>query len=287
MFTRAQLQKFISSRLHSGSFPADDARQIVMHALNCSHSELISHPEKKVSFFGFLFALYLAERRKSHTPMAYLIGRRSFYGRDFCVRKGVVLIPRPETEILVDEAIALKETRPLYIDVGTGSGAIAVTLAAETGQPAIGTDISIHAVRIAIHNADRHHVGHLTDFREGALLHPIQESELSHANSIVITANLPYLNGDMLAESPKEVRLHEPAEALFSDNTDGLGLYRYLFEELRKRRDQFPSSLNVIIEIDPRQEMLVVPMIRVFHPSANIQIKNDLAGKARVVIVHL
>lgn len=261
-----------------------DARQLVAAVCGIRPEELITNPDAPVSSACTRRVRKLAKQRNAQTPMAYLLGYRDFFGRRFEVNKHV-LIPRPETEHMVEEALAHASKETLYIDIGTGSGAIAITLASETGQPAIATDISHKATRVTKKNAKALAVHHLVELKHGHLLDPIKPSYLHGFNTVVITANLPYLTPELLADSPPEVTQHEPNLTLVSDHNDGLDLYRELLQQFKARRAEFPTGTIILLEIDPRQADLVESMIREILPDASITIKPDLAGHPRVVSI--
>ncbi len=275
--TRQDLLKSIAGKLYSKQ-AANDARVIIMIACNISHEELIANDNDKASLLEIIKANVLAIKRNSGQPMAYLSGIRSFFGRDFFVNNKV-LIPRPETEILVETAIELASSYDTIIEVGTGSGAIAVSLASELQREIIATDISKSALLIASKNSIKHGVNKLTPFFQGDLLKPIT-SHFSPSKSYLVIANLPYLSSEMLQTSPDEVRKHEPKLALQSDNFDGLDIYRQLFRELHNV--QF-KQLAVLIEFDPRQSADMQTLATNTWPSANIKVIKDLSTHPRIL----
>lgn len=268
----------------------DDARQIVMSVCGCSHADFLAHPEKRVSMRAVLRARKMAHRRAQNVPMAYLLTSRAFFGRDFCVNKSV-LIPRPETEMLIEEALTLP-TPDLVIDVGTGSGVIGITLALEQSAPVIATDISRRALRVAKRNARR--LDARVRFLCANLLdHPVIADAVQQASSILVVANLPYLTPALLADSPREVTQYEPRLALIADNNDGLSLYRQLFGQLANghmqcaptpsfRLSTEETRRTILFEIDPRQSDTVRTLAQAFFPNASVDIKKDLSGRARM-----
>lgn len=282
--TRKDLVQSLAAILGSRDYARQDAQQLAAHACNCTLEDLIAHPETFVPRKQADLAFKLAKKREADVPMAYLLGYRDFFGRRFFVNKHV-LVPRPETEHIIEEAVSLVKDQTLFIDLGTGSGAIACTLAAETKQLVIGTDVSRQALRVAKKNARAFGVDQLTEFKRGSLLQPIKPKYLQGFNSVVICANLPYLSPSLLEDSPAEVTEHEPSLALVSDENDGLNLYRELLEQFMVRQDDFPAQTTLLLEIDPRQEQIVEPVIREVLPNANVTIKPDLAGHLRVVII--
>ena len=225
-------------------------------------------------------------KRAQDTPMAYILGYRDFFGRRFIVNKHV-LIPRPETEHLVEEAVRLvsknSSHHTLFLDIGTGSGAVAVTLAAETRQHVVATDTSRSALRVACKNARSLDVDTLVEYKHGSLLQPIKPSYLHGFDQVILLANLPYLTFELLEDSPREVVAYEPIQALVSDENDGLDLYREMLMECAARRRAFPQNTQILLEIDPRQALVAETMVQEILPHTTISILPDLAGHPRVV----
>lgn len=173
----------------------------------------------------------LVDRRCRREPIAYILGEREFWGRPFAVTPDV-LIPRPETELIVEEALELfpeGRTPGVIVDVGTGSGCLAVALALEFPESrVIATDISEAALGVARRNAETNGVADRIDFRMGDLLEPVTEA------ADLIVSNPPYVaSGDAPGLVP-EVREHEPHVALFG-GSDGLALYAKLFPAAAER----------------------------------------------------
>ena len=273
--TRQQLWKQIGTRLN-GPYALDDARQIVEHVCSCSHAELLANPNTPVSRREQWRAKRMAAKRARGVPMAYLLKLRSFYGRVFFVNRHT-LIPRPETETLVEEALAIS-TPDLIIDVGTGSGAIGVTLALEQNAPVIATDISRSALRAAKRNA--HRLGANVKFFHSDLMdHPRVRATMNQARSIVVVANLPYLTPAFLQDSPNEVTKHEPMLALVADDKDGLCLYRRLLKQLTA----YNKSLSILMEIDPRQLKAARSLAYKQFPHAKVHTTLDLSRQPRVI----
>ena len=204
---------------------ARDAALLARHVLGWDAAALLTHePDPAPEGFEPAFAALL-ERRARREPVAYLRGVQEFWGRDFMVSPAV-LIPRPETELIVEEALRLPapgsrlpapgSRLPSFLDIGTGSGCLAVTLAAELpGARVVATDISRAALDVARANAARHGVADRVEFREG--------SYLAGATGPfdVIVSNPPYITDADYASLAPEVRTFEPAEALAS-GPDGL-----------------------------------------------------------------
>lgn len=221
----------------------------------------------------------LIARRVKREPMAYIRGTQEFYGREFLVGPGV-LIPRPETELLIDEAkaAAMGRRTPRLADVGTGSGCLAVTLALELPSAVvIATDISAEALTIARGNAAAHEVGGRVTFVETSYLTGIAGA------FDVIVANPPYIrDGDGPGLAP-EVRDHEPSDALFG-GSDGL-------RDIKAIAQAATTALKpggvLIMEIGLGQAKAVAAVLTEAGLGGDLTLRRDLQGIARVAVAHL
>jgi release factor glutamine methyltransferase len=187
-----------------------------------------------------------------------------------------VLIPRPETELVVDAATRIGRQRPPQIiaDIGTGSGAIAVALARCFPTATVyGTDSSAAALEVARRNADRHGIAGSTRFLQGNLAKPLP------CRPDLLVANLPYLADWMMAALPDPVRF-EPESALLAGPT-GLERYAELFQQLAVRGWYMP----IVIEIDARQAREMERLASTWFPLAEIRVLRDYAGLERVVTI--
>jgi release factor glutamine methyltransferase len=243
-------------------------------------SAWLAHRDEPVGLRERWRAWALALRRARHEPMAYLLGHRSFFGRAFFVHRST-LIPRPESECLVEAALALPAP-DLIADIGCGSGALGITLALECGAPAIGVELSWAACRLARKNA----LALQADFtvRRGSLF-ALTPADCRGVERLLMVANLPYLNTTTLAASPREVRAWEPTRALVSDHADGLNLYRTLFSQIEKarRNPAWPTCVDILIELDPHQASAAAT----FLPDASVTPITDLGGHVRGLHYHL
>lgn len=267
--------------------PMLDAQLLLCLTLDVPKNYLFSHFDQRLTAEQLNRFESLVDRRGHHEPMAYILGWKDFYGRPFKVNP-FVLIPRPETETLVEAAIkaAEQEHDVLFVDVGTGSGAIAVTLAAETGRPVIGTEVSARALKVAEQNAKIHRAADRITFLGGNLIEPI-DRQLTHSiDHVILIANLPYLTSRQYAETAPEVHDYEPKMAL-DGGVDGLEVYNELFRELQDRRGDFPSKLTVLIEIDPDQKYTAPKLIEQYFPQSRITVLPDLQNRPRVVVAEL
>jgi len=216
----------------------------------------------------------LIKRRLAHEPTAYIIGHREFYGLDFYVNPQV-LIPRPESELLVEKALSLAQSHNMstVADIGTGCGAIAISLALNLPQTKIyATDTSSPALEVALINCQKHAVVNRIHLLQGDMLDPLPEPV------DLIVANLPYVK-----ESEIDAGVFEPALAL-SGGADGL-------EKICQLCHQVDNKLRprgcLLLEIGQGQEGAVVTSLRRLFPSAEIEVESDLSGIDRVVSLHL
>ncbi len=236
------------------------------------------------------FKSYLKDYTNGYS-LAAIIGHKEFYGRNFYVNKQV-LIPRPDTEILVLAAItkinSLADKNLTLIDVGTGSGCIPISIKKEVNKkniPTIAIDISPAALTIAKTNAKQRATK--ISFVQGSLLSPVLSTtnKKLKSSTIIITANLPYLTEKQLRSEPSIRR--EPRLALVAKD-HGLALYKTLFRQTKKLvRYYQPAELWLFIEIDPSQNKPLIYFIKTVLPKASINTLPDLAGLDRVIAVNL
>ena len=206
------------------SVPRLTAEVLLCHALRCDRAYLYAHGSDELSQLAWIhYGRYLNERLKGK-PTQYITHRQEFYGRDFYVDEAV-LIPRPETEHLAEAAIRHLRAQPsaFALDVGTGSGAIAVTVALETGVRVSASDISLPALRIAERNRARYDAPVL--FFAADLLAATAPRTLD-----LLISNPPYVPGSDASHMQAEVRDWEPKLALFASES-GLEIYRRLIDE--------------------------------------------------------
>jgi len=204
---------------------------LLSHALGIDRTQLLTRSEEEIARSDYEEYLQLVERRAAGEPLQYITGHQEFYGLDFMVTPAV-LIPRPETEFLVERVITItngfpKEVSPLIVDIGTGSGCIAITLAVNLLRArVIATDISGAALEVARANARRHRVGDRIQFIEGDALEPLARLGLEGAVDI-LASNPPYVEEATSKLVQREVREWEPHTSLFA-GADGLDFYRRL-----------------------------------------------------------
>jgi release factor glutamine methyltransferase len=257
---------------------AFDADVLARHVLGWDRGRLIaSRRDAAPNGFEDAYARVVA-RRAAREPIAQITGVREFWGLDFEVTCDV-LTPRPETELIVEEALEAFPDRPAAIsivDVGTGSGCLAVALAKEfPAAEIIATDLSEAALAVAARNARRHGVENRIAFVHTDLLPSMQPVDL-------VISNPPYVSPQDAATLPPEVRDFEPHVALFADE-DGIQFYRRLFEETI--HELLPEG-RLIVELGYDQRDRVAELARV-HGWRVLKTREDLQGIPRVLVLCL
>lgn len=290
MPTIAAALKRASEQLRAAAVPNDilDAQTLLAHALECDRTYLIVNFNEQLSDEIITKYESLVTRRAAGEPLQYITGRQEFFGLEFEVTPAV-LIPRPETELMIEETIRLVQHRiatdddwqPVLVDVGTGSGCIAVTLARELGNVCaetkiIATDISPAALAVAQRNAARHGLAGRIEFREMNLLDdfPLQ------ACADFIISNPPYVAAHELPSLQREVRDYEPRLAL-TDFADGLSLYRRLLNDAPAR---LRAGGWLICEIGYGQAEVIRSLV---NESVwdEVRLLEDLQGIQRTLVV--
>ncbi len=261
--------------------PAQEAQWLLEHALGMRSHQLVSAPEQPVSLNAWTRAESLVGRRAAREPLQYLLGTQEFCGLEFDVSP-TVLIPRAETELLVQEVVRRGglDRGSVVVDVGTGSGCVAVTLAtifSETRLLAI--DRSLEALTVAKSNAAKHAVGDKIEWCEGDLLAPLREKELSGGVAIIVS-NPPYIAEMDWAQLQPEVRLFEPRMALIGGQT-GTEFHQRLLQEAREFLA--PGGM-LLMEVGQGQAPAVRRMAEQVGGYAALRVIEDDAGIERVVI---
>lgn len=275
--------------------PRIDAEILLSHILKKDKVFLFAYPEKKLTKIQWEKFNDLLVRRIKSEPIAYLIGYKYFYGNKFLVNRNT-LIPRPETEIMIEEIMNSKFQFKNYLlfDVGAGSGCIIISLAKKlnSARPNLsfefyGLDISQEALDVAKKNAKLNKVNKKINFLRGNLLEPILKNKkinLKNKN-LIITANLPYVCKNWKSNrSPDALGLKfEPKIALFAKE-NGLEFYKSLFRQINKIRKMCASCL-ILCEIDHCQNTKIKKLTKQELPKAKIEIKKDLAGLDRLAVI--
>jgi release factor glutamine methyltransferase len=258
--------------------PGLDAEVLLRHVLRIDRTQLFSTLREPLGRQELAEFRRLLASRTAGIPVAYLTGRREFMGHSFVVSPSV-LVPRPETEILVEWAIQWLRDRAgaTVVDVGAGSGAIALSLALAMGPDwpgaIIATDVSREALQIAEANRDRFGLQNQVALRQTSLLDRVDE-EVD-----LLLANLPYLRPQQIADNPELAA--EPRLALDGGN-DGLDLIRALLDDAP--RIVVPGGA-IGLEIDPSQSSSVVSAARRAFPASEIVVLLDLAGFDRHITI--
>lgn len=262
--------------------PQLDVQVLLGHVLQVERPTLYAYPERLLTPEQEQRYRLLIERRIAREPVAYLIGHKEFYGRDFLVDRRV-LIPRPETELLVEAALTTIRTMlvsgrtPLVADIGTGSGIIPITLAIE--EPRLrylyAIDISPDALAVARLNSQRYAVEARIRFLQGDLLAPLTEPV------DVLLANLPYVGTNEMEVLTPDVRAYEPHEALFS-GPEGLDMLHRFFVEAHQS-DILREGAVVLLEIGYQQREPLVRLLSDLWPQAQVTFEKDFAGWDRLL----
>lgn len=275
MFSIAHSLKEATQILRDAGVPEArrEAGSLLSFVIAKDRTFLISHAEDPVDEMGLKRFRNAVTRRAAGEPLQYITGVQDFYGREFRVTPDV-LIPRPETELLVEAALDVMGATPLICDVGTGSGCIAVTLLCERNDArAIAVDVSEAALAVAAENARRHGVAERITFQISDCFETV-DSKFD-----LIVSNPPYVAADALDGLQREVRDHEPLVAL-SPGGDGLSVIRRLLADA-------PAFLKksgyLIMEIGFDQGEKVHPLI---DQNWRLQeIRPDLQGIPRIVVL--
>lgn len=266
--------------------PALTARVLLAHALGQPREWLLAHDDTVLDDAGAARIAALVARVLAHEPLAYILGHREFYGIDLLVDSRV-LIPRPETEMLVDLALeyikshdgaaASSSAQVDVIDVGTGSGAIAIAIACHAPDARIiAADISREALEVASENAQRCNCGERIRFIQSDLLDGVD------VRARVIVANLPYVTVEEIDALPPEIQEHEPRVAL-DGGADGLMLVRRLLAQLDVHL--VPGGMAAF-EFGASQGTTALEAAAQSLPGWHIELRRDLAGLDRVLLAH-
>ncbi len=254
-----------------------EAELLLRHALKIDRTQFYTEPDRMLTKRQEETYWQFVERRIKGEPSAYITGHREFFGLDFYVDKNV-LIPRPETELLVEQAIAHagKYLNLLIVDVGTGCGNIAISLAVHLPQAKIyAIDISDAALEVASRNCLKHQVGDRVKLLVGNLLEP------TPTPVDLIIANLPYV---LTADMPQvNTSGFEPHLAL-DGGLDGMNVIKRLCLQVK---DKLQPAGCLLLEIGVGQSKIAADFLQNLYPSANIVFMSDFNGIERVVCMTL
>lgn len=300
--TIAELQQeFLTS--NEKHIAPEDFFILLSHATQKEKIFLLAHSEYSLDAKDETLVRDFFRRRLKHESVASIVGHKEFYGYTFRVTRDT-LIPRPETELLVELALdrilnfesgisAQEKNTVTLVDVGTGSGNIVISLV-KSLLPKIknlkskinffATDISAAALSVAKQNAKQYCVDNLIKFHKGNLLGQL-EKKIFSADEIIITANLPYLSEEIYRTSDDGVKKFEPRSALVSDQ-EGLGHYYRLLKSVKSLHEK-KQSISLFLEISPEQGFLLQNFATSLFPKEEMRIHKDLAGKNRAVGIHI
>lgn len=266
--------------------PQLDAELLLAHTLPKTRTWLYQHAQDQLKQNQQEAFFKLIARRENHEPVAYIVGHKAFYDLDMLVNRHV-LIPRPETELLVETVIQIANDRLenisskskfSIVDVGTGSGCIVIALAKHL-PPAnlLAVDISQRALEVARQNASRHRVSNKITFLVTDLLEPLA------VPVDIIVSNPPYISQPELTKATMmpEVNKFEPRLAL-DGGQDGLQIIHRL---LRQAKEKLRPDGTLLVEIGSGQGPAVTQLAQTYFSGANIQIKPDLAGLDRLLLI--
>jgi len=273
---RAVRERFRAADLDT---PDLDARLLAEVAFGLDKLSLSLEERKDAAPEGVARLDGLAERRLGGEPVARLLGHKEFYGLDFELNAST-LVPRPETELVVDLGLAAVKgiEAPMLLDLGTGSGCIAIALLVHMPKArAIATELSEGALEMARRNAGRLGVLDRLDLRQGSWCEPLAPDE----SFDLVVANPPYVETEIIGQLPVEVSTYDPVLAL-DGGEDGLAAYRAIVKGLQGR---LRLGGALIVEIGSEQGIEVGALLTTAG-FGGIDIRKDLAGLDRVVVAH-
>jgi len=280
----------IRTALRQTAIQSKEAELLLSHVLKKDHIFIKARPDFKLSRAQLLKFKSLEKRRTHNEPIAYILKSQPFYGQPFMVNRHT-LIPRPETEYLVDiikKDLTNKPSKKLIIDVGTGSGCLSITLKLQIpNATVIASDISRKALSVARKNSrslKAEAVLVQDDLLGDELQSKIHQTlKKTSFDRIVLVANLPYLPTSYKKDMAPDVADYEPSTALFA-GSDGLMLINKLLTQISKSK---LASLikSAYLEIDPSQSKKLTKIIKKLFPSWQVRVLPDLAGRPRYLVI--
>lgn len=261
----------------STTIPPRNAELLLAHVLQRDRPFLLAHPEHTLTETEIEQLQALAARRAAHEPLQYILGEQEFYNLALTVTPAT-LIPRPETELLVESVLTWltdhpQLTAPTILDIGTGTGAIAIALAHHHSTAHItAVDVSSKALAVARHNAARHHLESRITFAESDLLSAIPNQRFD-----VIVSNPPYVPDTDAPTLQPEVLLHEPHTALFA-GPDGLAIFRRLIPAANTTLN--PNGL-LALEFGFNQRDALAALLNNW---TNVRFRDDYASIPRIAL---
>ncbi|AUZ40838.1 MULTISPECIES: peptide chain release factor N(5)-glutamine methyltransferase [Bacillus] len=280
MKTIFEALKWASSYLTEAGREENAAELLLLYDTGMERSRLLASLQEPIGEDELYRFTRHVEMHKEGVPVQYIIGKEFFYGREFMVNDDV-LIPRPETEEVVLHLLEKyrnvfsEDDRLEVVDVGTGSGAIAVTLALENQSFSVSAvDISKEALQVASANAEK--LGANVRFYQGDLLEPFIKAG---KKADIIVSNPPYISEEEMADLSEIVRFHEPLHAL-TDGGDGLKFYKRFMEDIPL---VMKENVFVVFEIGWKQGAAVKDLILKAFKDAEVEVLKDINGKDRTI----
>jgi release factor glutamine methyltransferase len=292
----AEAAKKISAVVQTTDQAWAEAELLLAHALNRERTWVLAHPEAPLPARAAKKFAGLVARRQTHEPMAYLLGYADFFGRRFKT-DARALIPRPETEELVERALHAIRTHPahsLVIDVGTGSGAMAISIKASAPSAAvIATELEARTLTLAKQNA-RHLLKKNAAIRfvkANLLASSVQKAVLAaaramHPKQLILVANLPYLPKADKKRLSADVVKFEPAKALFAENEGNAEILKCL-SQLNALQKTLHLPVAAFFEFDPPQAKTLATAAAKIFPHGSIRVEKDLCGRDRILEIRL
>ena len=268
---RELLDRFITQfKNNKISSPKQNAETIISHVLNIKRLDIYLHLEKEISKTQLNSILEIASRREKHEPLQYILGETEFYGYKIKVCNSV-LIPRPETELLVEKIVNEEKNLRSILEIGTGSGAIAIALVKNLNAKNIdAVDISKPALKTAQQNADLNNV-EINFFQSDIFENVTNKYD-------IILSNPPYISQTEYEQLPKEIIDHEPISALQAEN-NGLYFYEKILQNAKK---YLTESGKIYFEIGYDQAEKITKIAKK-NGFSNIQVFKDLNGFDRIM----
>jgi len=288
-FYRSSVAKLKQSNIKTAEL---DVKILLKFVLENDEAFLLLHPQMPLTNYQFTKLKKLLKRRQNGEPIAYLTGHKEFFGHDFLVNRNV-LIPRPESEFLVETALDFfklkaKSKRLKALDMGTGSGCIIISIAKELltfnfqlSTKLFASDISLKALNVARKNADKHGARKEIRFFHSDLF----GNRLLHKKYHLIIANLPYVpiksSNSKLRTPNSDGITFEPASAIFADD-NGTAIIKKFLTEAKKYLNK---NGQILIELDPRNALEIHKKAQKLYPDAKIELRKDLSGRDRYIIL--
>lgn len=287
-----------ASNKYSQKIDRLDLELIIAHAIRKSREFVLAHPEYQIPPACNAKFEKLIQRRINHEPLAYIFGEKEFYKMKYKVKKNV-LIPRPETELMVDLVLHKikngtwnKKNKIIIADIGTGSGNIIISIAKQlknfefliSNFKFFGIDISKKVLAVARQNAKTHKLDKKITFLHGNLLEPIKKipTPKSQFSNLIITANLPYLSPKIYSSCCQDIKKYEPKSALISQ-ADGLAHYERLLKQLQNIKQKYSMlRASCFMEISPEQKAKILKIIKKYFPKSKINFHKDLSRRWRL-----